>query len=334
MLEAYRKDIDKIDNEIIALLQKRKNITKEIMSYKLANSLPINDSIRENEIITRLINNFPMINPSLIKRIFNLIFDDSKKENILKEAFKTIDEYLTLRPLIIAGPCTVESKEQMENTASSLSKMGIKFLRGGCFKPRTFANSFQGLEDDGLKLLYDVSRKYKMYTVSEVLEINQYERNAEYIDIIQIGSRSMTSFGLLKSIGRATMKTNKYVLLKRGLSATINEFLAAADYIIQAGNPNVLLCLRGIRTFEQIDSNMRFTPDLSAILELKEKTELPILFDPSHSTGNYKYVKQISKAALELKADGLLIEVHTSPKDSIIDSKQATLPDELQEIIF
>lgn len=333
MLEKYRKNIDKIDDNIFTLLNDRKNIAREIMSYKLSKSLSINDSDREHIIISRLIDKFPELNPSFIKKIFRLIFEDTKKENILKESFQTIDEYLTRRPLIIAGPCAIENQEQIENIAHSLSIMGVKFLRGGGFKPRTCASSFQGLEDEGVKLLYNSARKHKMYSVTEVLESQQYERNSEYIDIIQIGSRSMTSFGLLKSIGKMTMGTGKYVLLKRGLCATINEFLAAADYILQAGNPNIILCLRGIRTFEQIDSEMRFTPDLSAILELKEKTDLPILFDPSHSTGVTKYVCQISNAALELGADGLMIEVHNSPKDAIVDSNQAIKPIDLQSII-
>ncbi len=333
MMGEYRKSIDEIDNNILDLLNKRKKLTQQIMTYKLNNSLSINDTNRENKITNRLINDFPNLNPSFIKKIFNLIFDDNKRENILKESFQTINEYLTRRPLIIAGPCTVESHSQIMDIANDIAPMGIKFLRGGCFKPRTCANSFQGLEDEGVRLLYDAARKNKMYTVSEILEFQQYERNEEYIDIIQIGSRSMTSYGLLKSIGRATIKTNKYVLLKRGLSATINEFIAAADYILQAGNPNVILCLRGIRTFEQIDSVFRFTPDLSGILELKEKTNLPILFDPSHSTGSNKYVKHISNAALELGADGLMIEVHNSPQDAIVDSNQAILPTTLKEII-
>ena len=333
MLEYYRDNINKIDDDILTLLNERKNIVRTIMNYKIENSLSINDIGRENEIINRLINSFSTLNSQFIKKIFHLIFDDSKKENILKETFQTIFEYLSRRPLIIAGPCTVESKEQIISIASELAPMGIKFLRGGGFKPRTCADSFQGLEDEGVRFLYDAARKYNMYTVTEVLEISQYERNAEYIDVIQIGSRSMTSYGLLKAIGRTTMGTNKCILLKRGLSATINEFLAAADYILQAGNNNVILCLRGIRTFEQIDSVMRFTPDLSGILELKEKTKLPILFDPSHSTGNSKYVCQISNAALEIGADGLMIEVHNSPKDAIVDSNQAISPKKLQEII-
>ncbi|MCL2039979.1 MAG: bifunctional 3-deoxy-7-phosphoheptulonate synthase/chorismate mutase [Bacteroidetes bacterium] len=333
MLEKYRKYIDKIDNDIANLLNKRKELTQQIMDYKLNNLLPINNINRENEIINQLINNFHNLNPSLIKKIFNAIFNDSKSENVLKESFQTINEYLTIRPLIIAGPCTVESKLQINNIANDIAQIGIKFLRGGCFKPRTCANSFQGLEDEGVHFLYDAARKNKMYTVSEILDLQQYIRNEEYIDIIQIGSRNMTSYGLLKSIGKATAKTNKYVLLKRGMSATINEFIAAADYILQAGNPNVILCLRGIRTFEQIDSTFRFTPDLSGILELKEKTKLPILFDPSHSTGSNKYVKSISKAALELGADGLMLEVHNSPQDAIVDSNQAIHPTELKEIV-
>ena len=244
MLDKYRNNIDEIDNKIFELLNNRKKLTREVMNYKLTNSLSINDSEREDEIVKRLINKFPTLNSSFIQKVFSLIFYNSKKENILKESFQTIDEYLTRRPLIIAGPCAIENQAQIENIASMLAPMGIKFLRGGGFKPRTCYNSFQGLEDDGIKLLYNSARKYKMYNVTEVLESQQYERNAEYIDIVQIGSRNMTSYGLLKSIGKLTIGTGKYVLLKRGLSATINEFLAAADYILQTGNPNVILCLR------------------------------------------------------------------------------------------
>ena len=333
MLNKYRKNIDKIDNDILELLVERKDVVRKIMKYKLTNSLPINDPKRENQIVNQLINNFPNLNSSFIKKIFDLIFTNSKSINHTEPTAVSISNYITKRPLIIAGPCSVENKKQITNIADELASIGIKFLRGGCFKPRTCANSFQGLADKGIKLLYDAAKKNKMYTVTEVLEIEQYNRNAEYIDVIQIGSRNMTSYGLLKSIGKITMGTNKYILLKRGMSATINEFLSAADYILQAGNPNVILCLRGIRTFEQIDSELRFTPDISSILELKEKTDLPILFDPSHSTGNSKYVRQISNAALCLGADGLIIEVHNSPKDARVDSKQAILPTALQEII-
>jgi 3-deoxy-7-phosphoheptulonate synthase len=182
-------------------------------------------------------------------------------------------------------------------------------------------------------MLFDSARANNMFTVTEILESDQFERNSEFIDVIQIGSRSMTSYGLLKSIGKLSAKANKYVLLKRGFSATVNEFLLAADYILQAGNPNVILCLRGIRTFEQIDSAMRFTPDLASILELKEKTNLPIIFDPSHSTGNSKYIVPISNAALQLGADGLMIETHTVPQNSKVDSSQAITPDEMLKII-
>ena len=330
-----RNQIDKIDSELINLLAKRKNISSEIIKSKISKLLPVFDKERENGIINKHIANANSvnINPIFIAKFFKLIFDDSKREHYQNENLLTLKENINRFPLIIAGPCVIENQKQINLIAKKLSNIGIKFLRGGTFKPRTSPNSFQGLEDKGLQMLYSAAKINNMFTVTEILETPQLERNIDFVDVVQIGSRNMNSFGLLKSVGKLTANTNKFVLLKRGFAATVNEFLLASDYILQAGNPNVILCLRGIRTFEQIDSSMRFTPDLASILELKEKTNLPIIFDPSHSSGNSKYIIPISNAAIGLGADGLIIETHNEPQNSKIDANQAITPDEMLKII-
>jgi 3-deoxy-7-phosphoheptulonate synthase len=244
-----------------------------------------------------------------------------------------IFESFKQKPVVIAGPCAVESTEQIAKISLELSKRGIKFLRGGAFKPRTSSKTFQGMGTKGIDILRGAADEYGFNIVTEVLDNNQLDENYEKIDIIQIGSRNMASYGLLKQIGKKTAQDQKPVLLKRGFSATISELLYAADYIRDEGNPNVLLCLRGIRTFEQIDSHFRFTPDLSAILELKERSDLPIIFDPSHSAGDSRYVVQIAKAALLLGANGLLIETHYDPTKARIDGQQSILPEQLDEIL-
>ncbi len=236
-------------------------------------------------------------------------------------------------PVLIAGPCAVESEEQIKRMARIVSGMGIKFLRAGAFKPRTSPRSFQGLGLPGLKFLRNAADEYGLKVVSEIMNSSLLPECYDLIDIIQVGSRNMDSYGLLKAIGKATARDKKPVLIKRGFNATLKEFLMASEYITAEGNPNVILCLRGIRTFEQIDSAMRFTPDLGAIPELKDMTSLPVIFDPSHSTGNAAYVESISAAALLLGADGLLIEVHDDPLNALSDGTQSILPQQLENII-
>ncbi|MCL5992404.1 MAG: 3-deoxy-7-phosphoheptulonate synthase [Bacteroidetes bacterium] len=247
--------------------------------------------------------------------------------------YKKIYEQFSTQRVIIAGPCAVETSEQIKRLAGILKKLGIKFFRAGAFKPRTSPKNFQGLGIEGLQLIRKTADENGLYVVSEIMDNAELENCYNLIDVIQIGSRSMASYGFLKLIGKATAKDQKPVLLKRGFNATLQELLYAAEYISNEGNPNIILCLRGIRTFEQIDSAMRFTPDLASIIELKEKTGLPVLFDPSHSSGDAKYVEQLSKAALLLGADGLLVEVHDEPEKALSDGKQAILPDVLKEII-
>jgi len=328
--------VDDIDNSIAQLLNQRKKLTSQILNLKLKSGIQLKDKSREYEIIERLKKIYKYEDKTIIEQIYNYIFKDSIKWHKIKfqkENIKNINDALQIRPIIIAGPCSVENKKQIDQISKTLSNYGIKFLRGGTFKPRTSPNSFQGLGDKGVKLLKSAAQKNSMFTVTEVLEINQLERNYDKIDIIQIGTRNMTSYAFLKQIGKITSHDKKPVILKRGFSSTISEFIEAAKYITEEGNPNLILCLRGIRTFEQIASKLRFTPDLASILELKSITNLPVIFDPSHSTGNADFVLDIAKAALILGADGLLIETHNHPEDSLSDAKQAILPSKLFELL-
>lgn len=244
-----------------------------------------------------------------------------------------IIDLINIKPFIIAGPCSVENREQINEIASNLNKLGIRILRGGAFKPRTSPFSFQGLEDEGLKYLKEAAEKNNMFVITEFTDSRQLDELYDYSDIIQIGSKNMFSYGFLKQIGKATSKDSKPILIKRSFNATLNEFLLAAQYIINLGNPNVILCLRGIRTFEQIDSKMRFTPDLASILELKDMTNLKIVFDPSHACGDSKYVIPTAIAAINLGSDGVMLETHSSPETAISDGKQSIKPEELTKLI-
>lgn len=240
---------------------------------------------------------------------------------------------LKTKPAIIAGPCSIESNEQIDEIAGELSALGMKFLRGGSFKPRTCPKSFQGLGAEGIVYLKSAANRHNMFTVTETLSPAQLDEHYGSIDVIQVGSRNMASYGFLKHIASRTADDHKPVILKRGFGATLTEFLFAADYVAENGNNNIILCLRGIRTFEQIDSLLRFTPDLASILELKQRTDYPVYFDPSHSTGSSKFVIDIAIGALALGADGLLIETHINPEKSLSDSRQAITPYSLLKLI-
>ncbi|MFP4117460.1 MAG: 3-deoxy-7-phosphoheptulonate synthase [Candidatus Woesearchaeota archaeon] len=246
---------------------------------------------------------------------------------------KNVEEALKKRPIMIAGPCSVESEEQIDKTAKFVASKGLKFLRGGAYKPRTSPDSFQGLGRKGAEMLKRAAERHGLYTVSEVMTDEDLKESYDYIDIVQIGSRNMASYGLIKQIAELTKDDRKPVLLKRHFGATITELLKAADYLSYYGNDNVLLCLRGIRTFEQIDSCFRFTPDISGIIELKDKTEKPIIFDPSHSAGLRRYVGKISETALCAGADGLIIEIHPEPDSALSDKDQALFFDDFSELL-
>ncbi|ADL69140.1 phospho-2-dehydro-3-deoxyheptonate aldolase [Thermoanaerobacterium thermosaccharolyticum DSM 571] len=227
--------------------------------------------------------------------------------------------------VIMAGPCAVESKEQLFESAEAVKKFGAKFLRGGAYKPRTSPYSFQGLEKEGLEMLYEAKKYTGLKIVTEVMDIHSIEIVSKYADVLQIGARNMQNFSLLKEIGRSNMP----VLLKRGIAATIEEWLNAAEYILSEGNKNVILCERGIRTFEQYTRN---TLDLSAVPVIKKLSHLPIIVDPSHGTGKSFLVSPMAKAAIAAGADGLIIEVHPDPKNALSDGAQSLTPKEFEAL--
>lgn len=226
---------------------------------------------------------------------------------------------------IIAGPCAVESLEQLESVAEKLADCGIKFLRGGAFKPRTSPYSFQGLGEEGLKHLRKVADKYNMFVVSEIMEISQIPMVIKYVDILQVGARNMQNFNLLRELGHL----DKPVLLKRGLSATIDDLLMSAEYIMAGGNRNVILCERGIRTFETATRN---TLDISAIPVIKKISHLPVIADPSHGTGLRDKVAPMTRAAIAAGADGVTIEVHSCPDEALCDGAQSLYPEQFAKL--
>ena len=217
---------------------------------------------------------------------------------------------------VMAGPCAVETEEQLLCIARNVKAAGATILRGGAYKPRTSPYSFQGLEEEGLRYMKTASEETGLATICEVVSSEAIEAAVKYVDMIQIGARNMQNFILLKEAGRSGLP----VLLKRGLCATIDEWLNAAEYIMSEGNPNVVLCERGIRTYETATRN---TLDLSAVPVMREKTHLPIIVDPSHSTGAYKYVPSMARAGVAAGADGLMIEVHNDPAHALSDGPQS-----------
>ena len=228
--------------------------------------------------------------------------------------------------VVMAGPCAVESREQLLLSASIVQKAGAQFLRGGAYKPRTSPYSFQGMEEKGLELLAEAREETGLKIVTEVVDAQSVPVVGAYADMFQIGTRNMQNFQLLKAVG----KTGKPVLLKRGLSATVNEWLNAAEYILSEGNYNVVLCERGIRTFENYTRN---TLDLSAVAAVKNISHLPIIVDPSHGTGLWKLVQPMSRAAIAAGADGLMIEVHPNPAEALSDGPQSLTPQNFENLM-
>jgi 3-deoxy-7-phosphoheptulonate synthase len=224
--------------------------------------------------------------------------------------------------VLMAGPCTIESRDQVEAIAPLVKSAGAKVMRGGAFKPRTSPYSFQGMGEEGLRFLHDAAARHGLLVVSEVMDRNQIAMMVEYVDILQVGARNMQNFDLLKDLG----KTRKPILLKRGLSATIEELLLAAEYILAGGNAQVMLCERGIRTFERATRN---TLDISAIPVIKSLSHLPVIVDPSHATGIRDKVAPVARAAVAAGADGLLIEVHNQPDKALCDGAQSLLPEQM-----
>lgn len=332
-LTQLRNRIDEINDQLLDLLNERTALVEAIGREKDKQGLKKYDPIREQQIIEKLRekNQGPLTDEMLI-HVFKEIFKVSvklqeekshKKGLLVSRKNKLEDTVIDVQgdmigdgePTFVFGPCSVESKEQMERVAKNLSEKGLKYIRGGAFKPRTSPYDFQGLGIEGLKMMSEAAKKYGLRVVSEIMDAGDLEAALPYVDVIQIGARNMQNFSLLKALGHI----NKPVLLKRGLSATIEEFVNAAEYIAMHGNPNVMLCERGIRTYEKATRN---TLDISAVPILKRETHLPVFVDITHSTGRKDILLPIAKAALAVGADGIMAEVHSNPMLALSDANQ------------
>jgi len=256
---------------------------------------------------------------------FKLVSKSTKKDpTIVNVNGVKIGDPKTLA--VMAGPCSVESPKQMNEVASELSAMGVKILRGGAFKPRTGPYAFQGLKQEGLDILREVADEHGMGVVTEVVDIRDLDAICKKTDMIQVGARNMQNFELLKELGT----TQKPILLKRGPSATIEEFLLAAEYILAHGNPDVVLCERGIRTFEKATRN---TLALATVPLVKEMSHLPIIVDPSHGTGKKSLIESMTKGAIACGADGIIVEVHPHPEEALSDAQQQFTPAEFKVLM-
>ncbi|HDE6598801.1 TPA: bifunctional 3-deoxy-7-phosphoheptulonate synthase/chorismate mutase [Staphylococcus aureus] len=340
-LESYRSEIVSLNHQILDLLSKRGELAQKIGEEKLKQGTRIYDPQREKEMLNDLIDsNKGPFNDNTIKQLFKEIFkastDLQKSENekhlYVSRKLKPEDTIVTFEnggiigdsnKSFVFGPCSVESFEQVEAVAKNLHAKGEKFIRGGAFKPRTSPYDFQGLGVEGLKILKQIKDKYDLNVVSEIVNPNDFEVADEYLDVFQIGARNMQNFELLKEAGR----TKKPILLKRGLSATIEEFVYAAEYIASQGNQNIILCERGIRTYEKATRN---TLDISAVPILKQGTHLPVMVDVTHSTGRKDIMLPTAKAALAVGADGVMAEVHPDPSVALSDAGQQMDLDEFQ----
>ncbi|MGG1218986.1 bifunctional 3-deoxy-7-phosphoheptulonate synthase/chorismate mutase [Priestia endophytica] len=342
-LETLRKGIDEINLEILALLNKRGEIAKEIGKLKEMQGTKRFDPVRERESLNAILAKHEgPFEASTIQHIFKEIFkaslelqeDDHSKALLVSRKNKVEDTIVDLKGEkigdgnlnFIMGPCAVESYDQVRTVAEAMKAQGIRLLRGGAFKPRTSPYDFQGLGIDGLKILRQVADELDMVVVSEIVNPAHIEMATEYVDVIQIGARNMQNFELLKAAG----SVDKAVLLKRGLAATISEFVNAAEYVMSRGNTNIILCERGIRTYEKATRN---TLDISAVPILKKETHLPVVVDVTHSTGRRDLLLPCAKAAIAIGADAVMAEVHPDPAVALSDSAQQMDIPEFQAFI-
>ncbi len=331
-LEALRAQLDDVNLKLLELINERGKIVQKIGEVKSKSGQKRFDPVRERKMLDIIAehNKGPFDTDTLqhlFKQIFQLSLglqeDDNRKALLVSRKKKPEDTIVDLKGIkigngeqhLITGPCSVESYEQVREVAEAMKAQGLKLLRGGAFKPRTSPYDFQGLGKEGLEILKRVAEELDMVVISEVMNPNDVEMACEYIDVIQIGARNMQNFDLLKEVGG----TDKPVLLKRGLSATIDEFVKAAEYILAKGNGNVMLCERGIRTYERATRN---TLDISAVPILKQETHLPVLVDVTHSTGRRDLLLPTAKAAFAIGADAIMAEVHPDPAVALSDSAQ------------
>jgi 3-deoxy-7-phosphoheptulonate synthase / chorismate mutase len=331
-LEALRQRVDEINLQLLKLISERGRLVQQIGKIKETQGVNRYDPVRERKMLDLIheYNEGPFEN-STLQHIFKEIFkaglelqeDDHRKALLVSRKKKPENTIVDIKgekfgdgkQYFIVGPCAVESYEQVAAVAKAAKKQGLKLLRGGAFKPRTSPYDFQGLGIEGLKILKQVADEYDMAVISEIVNPADIEKALDYIDVIQIGARNMQNFELLKAAG----SVNKPVLLKRGLSATLEEFMLAAEYIISRGNGQIILCERGIRTYERATRN---TLDISAVPILKQETHLPVIVDVTHSTGRRDLLLPAAKAALAIGADGVMAEVHPDPAVALSDSNQ------------
>lgn len=331
-LELLRDKIEKKTLEILELLNERGEISKEIGRQKETQGVKRFDPVQERKIMDMVAaHNKGPYETSTLQHIFKQILkaslelqeDDNRKALLVSRKKKSENTVVNVNDInigdgnqhFIMGPCAVESYEQVKLVAQAMKKQGLSLMRGGAYKPRTSPYDFQGLGLEGLKILRRVADEEGMSIISEVLDTRDVESALDYVDVIQIGARNMQNFELLKLVG----SVQKPILLKRGLSATIEEFMYAAEYIISQGNSQIMLCERGIRTYEKATRN---TLDISAVPILKKETHLPVLVDVTHSTGRKDLLLPAAKAALAIGADGVMAEVHPDPAVALSDSAQ------------
>ncbi|GAB2554104.1 bifunctional 3-deoxy-7-phosphoheptulonate synthase/chorismate mutase [Gracilibacillus alcaliphilus] len=332
-LDQLREQLDQTNLEILALINKRAELVQKTGQVKEKQGANRSyDPVRERDMLNLITkhNDGPFENSTIV-HLFKEIFkaglelqeDDHSKALLVSRKKKPEDTVITIneekfgdgKQHFIFGPCAVESYEQVTEVAKAIKQEGLKLIRGGAFKPRTSPYDFQGLGFEGLEILKRVAEEQGLAVVSEIVNPAHIEKAVDYIDVIQIGARNMQNFELLKAAG----ETNKPVLLKRGMSATISDFINAAEYIISKGNGDIILCERGIRTYEKATRN---TLDITAVPILKQETHLPVMVDVTHSTGRRDLLLPAAKAALAIGADGVMAEVHPDPAVALSDAAQ------------
>lgn len=331
-LQHLRSQIDEVNMKLLKLINERGELVQEIGKLKGMQSTKRFDPVRERAMLDAILSkNEGPFQTSTLQHIFKEIFkahlelqeDDHRKALLVSRKKKRENTIVTVKgetigdglQRFVAGPCSVESYEQVAAVAKAVKQQGVRMLRGGAYKPRTSPYDFQGLGLEGLQILKRVADEYDLAVISEIVDPADIETAVEYVDVIQLGARNMQNFELLKEAGAV----KKPVLLKRGLAATIDEFINAAEYIVSKGNDQLILCERGIRTYERATRN---TLDISAVPILKQETHLPVLVDVTHSTGRRDLLVPTAKAALAIGADGIMAEVHPDPAVALSDSAQ------------
>jgi 3-deoxy-7-phosphoheptulonate synthase/chorismate mutase len=332
-IDELRSQIDSLNVELLKLLSQRAHVAEEIGGLQTSNGESPYDPLREAQMLEALTNlNQGPFSDSTIKSLFKSIFQASMQVGIKADKVKFLTSRQTRAedtivnvgdiaigqghsPVLIAGPCAIESKNQMEMVAERVASRGVSLIRGGAYKPRSNPYSFQGLGEKGLRIGREACDKHNLKFVAEIMDAGDLEMFLEHVDVLQIGARNSQNFTLLKAIG----KTTKPVLLKRGLSGTIEEWVMSAEYLMSEGNHNIILCERGIRTYEQYTRN---TLDVSAVALAKLETHLPVIVDVTHSGGRRDLLVPLTKASLAVGADGIMMEVHPNPDVALSDSKQ------------